>query len=213
MTRQKIVIVVALVGIALFAMSSKMWTQYQANSENTSSVESSLLERPYSPSFGPDNAKVTIVEFFDPSCEACRAFYPFIKQILSENQEDVRLVLRYTAFHAGSDEVIRILETARRQDVFLPVLETILARQPKWAVHGKPKLDLAWEAAEDAGLDVAQAKSVMQDIEITNVLQQDTADVKALGVERTPTFFVNGKSMAKFGSQELYDLVKSELAQ
>ena len=62
--------------------------------------------------FGPSEAPVTIVEFFDPSCEACRAFYPFVKNILTQYPDDVRLVLRYAAFHGGSDQAIGTLEAA-----------------------------------------------------------------------------------------------------
>src|SRR3546814_19849744 len=44
------------------------------------------LIRPHSPTIGPKNAPVTIVEFFDPSCEACRAFYPTVKGIVAKYQ-------------------------------------------------------------------------------------------------------------------------------
>ena len=52
------------------------------------------LVRPHSPSLGPANAPVVIVEFFDPECESCRAFNPFTKQILGEYGDQVRLVLK-----------------------------------------------------------------------------------------------------------------------
>ncbi|PZP55154.1 MAG: disulfide bond formation protein DsbA, partial [Micavibrio aeruginosavorus] len=65
--------------------------------------ESSLI-REYSPVIGNDEAQVTVVEFFDPSCEACRAFYPIVKNILNRYPKDVRVVLRYAPFHEGSDK-------------------------------------------------------------------------------------------------------------
>lgn len=213
MTRPKIVLSVTALTLVVFAVAIFSWTQQQANSTSTTSYDNSLLERPYSPSFGPENAKVTIVEFFDPACEACRAFYPFVKKVMNENPENIRLVLRYTAFHEGSDEVIRILEAARLQGIFKPVLETILARQPSWAAHGNPDLSIAWAAARDAGLDVKKAKKDIQEVEITNVLKQDTADVQALGIQKTPTFFVNGKALQTFGAQQLYDLIQIELGE
>ena len=95
------------------------------------------LTRPYSPVLGPDNAAVTIVEFFDPACEACRAFHPIVKDIMSEHGNSVRVVIRYTAFHGdGSDTAIRVLEAARMQGIFEPVLNAILQEQPRWASHG-----------------------------------------------------------------------------
>jgi hypothetical protein len=42
---------------------------------------------------GPKAARVTIVEFFDPACESCRAFYPVVKQIMAAHPKDVRVVL------------------------------------------------------------------------------------------------------------------------
>ena len=90
--------------------------------------------RPYSPILGPADAPVTIVEFFDPACEACRAFHPIVKDIMAEHGDAVRVVIRYTPFHgAASEEAIRVLEAARMQDVYVPVLEAVLREQPRWA--------------------------------------------------------------------------------
>lgn len=55
--------------------------QAEAASENGAQADSSLM-RSHSPILGQADAPVTIVEFFDPACEACRAFYPLTKRIL-----------------------------------------------------------------------------------------------------------------------------------
>jgi protein-disulfide isomerase len=170
-----------------------------------------MLVRAHSPVLGPGNAAVTIVEFFDPACEACRAFYPIVKQITEAFSGQVRVVLRYTLFHKGSDQVVRILETARRQGVFEPVLEAVLATQAAWAAHDAPDPEKAWEAAGAAGLDVAKAREEMLRPDITAVLEQDMADVRAIGISKTPTFYVNGKPLPSFGPQQLYDLVAGEV--
>lgn len=169
------------------------------------------LVRPHSPLIGAVTAPVTIVEFFDPACEACAAFHPVLQQILAMFPRDVRLVMRYTPFHEGSDEAVRILETARTQDKFEAVLAALLARQPEWAVHGAPALEQAWAIAAAAGLDVGRARGEAAAPAIDRVLEQDLADARASGVEQTPTFFVNGKPLPSFGAQQLYDLVESEV--
>ncbi len=210
MSRSQIVATVSVVVLAIFVLAGYLWQQNQTNTAKAV-VDSAALERTYSPSFGPADAKVTIVEFFDPACEACRAFYPFVKRIMAEYPEDVRLVLRYTTFHQGSDEVVRLLEAARKQDLFEPVLEEVLRRQSDWASHGNPDISKAWAAAELAGLDVTRAEKDAQAITVTSLLQQEATDVKTMQVEKTPTFFVNGKSLPSFGAQQLYDLVSAEV--
>jgi protein-disulfide isomerase len=46
---------------------------------------------------------------------------------------------------------------------------------------------------------------------ITTVLETDIADMRANGINRTPTFFVNGKPLPTFGAQQLFELVRSEV--
>ncbi len=173
--------------------------------------ESTTLIRPHSPIIGPVAAPVTIVEFFDPACEACRAYHPIVKQIMDQFPGKVRLVIRYAAFHRGSDEAVRILETARLQGMFLPVLEALLAAQPQWAAHGAPQLEVAWSAAAHAGLDVERARRERLAPHIMATLNADAADVATLGVRQTPTFFVNGKPPSQFGPQYLLELVRQEV--
>lgn len=85
-------------------------------------VPAANLVRPHSAIIGPKNAPVTIVEFFDPSCEACRAYFPQVKAILAANPKNVRLVMRYLPLHPGSAEAIVMLEAARAQGKLEPVM-------------------------------------------------------------------------------------------
>ena len=174
-------------------------------------LDIAVLNRPHSPILGPVDAPVTITEFFDPSCGACRAFHPIVKQILAAFPTQVRVVMRYAAFHEGADEAVRILETARIQNLFEPVLNALLEGQPEWAPHSGPNLVLAWEIAGRAGLHVATGKVDRMMPGIVAVLNIDAADVATVGVRQVPTFFVNGKPLPKFGPEELFALVRSEV--
>src|SRR4029450_11902773 len=99
------------------------------------------LVREHSPVLGPPRAPVTLVEFLDPACEACRAFAPIVKQILFVHPEEVRVVVRYAAFHRGSEDAIRILEAARRQGKFDATLTALFDRQEEWATHTGPNIE------------------------------------------------------------------------
>ncbi|MAN77841.1 MAG: disulfide bond formation protein DsbA [Rhizobiales bacterium] len=170
-----------------------------------------VLVRPNSPVVGRDDARVTIVEFLDPACEACRAFYPVVKQILDENPEDVKLVVRYAPFHEGSEEAVAILEAARVQDLYIPVMEAVFASQPIWAAHGSPDMELAWSAAEGAGLDVERARSDVRSPAIVALINQDKADLEQLEIQQTPTFFINGQPLAETNFDRLDEQVHEAL--
>jgi protein-disulfide isomerase len=210
---QKRIFAIALTLIVLGLGLALWWGQPAGKSPgDPQAVQSAAtLVRPHSPVVGPSQAPVTVVEFFDPSCEACRAFHPFVKQLLADFPGQVRIVLRYAPFHQGSDEAVAILEAAREQQRFEPVLEALLQHQPAWAVHGAPNLALAWKVAADAGLDVSPARRQSGIDRARQVLAQDMKDVDTVGVEKTPTFYVNGKPLQRFHPDELRSMVQQEL--
>jgi protein-disulfide isomerase len=200
-----IVLAAFLVG-ALFYQRGVQDSQAQKVSQ-----QSARLVRMHSPVLGPQNAPVTIVEFFDPACETCRAFYPIVKNLLKQYPTEVRLVIRYAPFHQGSDQVVKLLEASKRQDKYWPVMEMVLASQPMWASHSNPNVDVAHKAAEQAGLNIRQALSDAGTPAIEAVLRQDVEDLTALGVTKTPTFFVNGRALSSFGAEQLTALVEEEV--
>ncbi len=213
MTKHTLIYVTIVVAVLGFAIASFVYKRSVEEQTATTipAIQDDVLVKPYSPVFGPKDAPVTIVEFFDPSCETCRAMHPYVKQIRAEYPKVVRVVMRYTTFHKGSDVAVRILETARLQGIFEPVLEALLEAQPMWASHDAPNLDKAWEAASAAGLNVERARSDMMMPDITAILNQDMADGNKAGVEKTPTFFVNGKPLPSFGVEQLFKLVRDEV--
>ena len=172
---------------------------------------SDALVRASSPVFGNPAAKVTIVEFFDPACETCRAFYPLVKTIVNSSFGQVRLVVRHAPLHQGSDTAVKILEAARMQGQYWPAVERALAGQPQWAAHGNARPELIWDLITDLGLDMAKARADADSPAVAQLLAQDIADMKALKVDRTPGFFVNGTPLRDFGEAQLRALVDQEI--
>lgn len=214
MNPRKLVVLITVATVAIaFAIGVSVFRQRAADSQaDIAAQQAERLVRPHSPILGPRNAPVTVVEFFDPACETCRAFYPFVKDLMKQYPNDVRLVIRYAPFHQGSDKVVKLLEASRLQDKYLPVLERVLAAQPQWASHGAPDIDLAYRAAEQAGLDLPKALADAASPAIEAVVKQDAEDLTALQVTKTPTFLVNGRALASFGPDQLAALVAEEVA-
>jgi len=210
MNRRTLVLSTTLLAAAVFVGGSYAYKSAQAPEPNLP-VGGDSLVRPHSPILGPVDAKVTIVEFLDPSCEACRAFYPFVKQVMAQYPKDVRVVVRYAAFHQGSDEAVKILEAARKQDKYEAVLEAVFRLQGQWAMHGAPSISRLEGIASSAGLDIGQARKDAASFEVSEVLRRDAADVKTLNIRATPTFYVNGKTLTNFSPEGLFELVASEV--
>jgi protein-disulfide isomerase len=163
-------------------------------------------------SAGPADARVILVEYFDPGCETCRVFAGFVKGLLAAYPTKVRLVLRYAPFHQGADMMVAILEAARRQNRYWETLQVMYDTQPQWASHHRPQPERIWELLPAAGVDVDRIRQDIQLPEILDLVRQDMQDAQTLGVRRTPAFFVNGKPLTNFGHAQLKDLVESEIA-
>lgn len=203
--------VAALVIAAFIIGANRYRSSEETSASNTVGANADRLIRPYSISLGPEGAPVTLVEFFDPECESCRAMYPIVKQVMSEFDGHVRLVIRYMPLHGNSVYAASLLEAARAQNRYWEYLDIVMQRQPEWASHAAPRPDLLLTYAPAAGLDVEQLRIATTDPEIKSRIQQDEADGVALGAVRTPTFFVNGKLLTQLGYQQLRAAVQAEL--
>lgn len=203
-------IVLALIFIAgMFAYNDKK--EQEAN--KIAEANRAALLRMHSPTLGKADAPVVIVEFLDPACETCRAFYPMVKQMMAANPDKIRLVLRYAPFHKGSDKVVAVLEAARKQGKFWQALEALLANQADWAPHHTPQVELVWKHLDGLGLNMEQMAFDMISPEIEKVIAQDIEDARTLNVTKTPEFFVNGKPLPSFGFRQLTELVEQALVE
>jgi len=205
--------IIAIALLLVFVAGIFVYTE-QKNEEANRVAEANraALLRMHAPTLGKPDAPVVIVEFLDPACETCSAFYPRVKQLMAAHPDKIRLVLRYAPFHNGSDKVVAILEAARKQDKFWPALEALLATQASWAPHHTPQAALAMKQLDGLGLNMEQMAYDVTAPEIEKLIAQDLEDARVLNVTKTPEFFVNGKPLPSFGFEQLTVLVAQELA-
>ena len=207
-------IIASICFVLLFAMGAYTYKDtIKKTIGGLSKTNNELFVRDYSPSLGPVDAKVTLVEFLDPECESCRRFYPFVKEILKENPGKIRLVIRYAPFHKNAKYIVKALEATRIQGKYWESLSILFKYQPYWADHHNPKPDLIWSFLPQVGVDVEKAKKDMKenDEKFSKMIEQEVKDGQTLSVRATPTFFVNGKPLAQFGYQQLKDAIEAEL--
>ena len=107
--------------------------------------------------------------------------------------------------------MVRILEAARKQGKFWETLELLYQKQTTWTHHHRVLPDEVWKLLPEAGLDVERIRADINDPQIAAIIEQDLADAEALGVRKTPGFFVNGKPLEPFGAHPLAALIKAEI--
>jgi protein-disulfide isomerase len=205
--------IAAAVGLLIaFVLATLVYNSRQAASPRPGVVQNSAaLASVQSPSSGNPEARVHLVEFLDPACGTCAAFFPQVKALMAAHPGQIRLSLRHVPFHKGSDLVVRILEASRDQGKYLSTLEGLYAVQDRWVVQHVVQADAVWQAVAGLGLDVDKLKRDIDSPEIARRMAQDMADARALGVSQTPEFFVNGRPLPSFGLDELKALVGEEV--
>jgi len=211
--KNKSIVIISLIALtALFVGVLSFYKSSEQDKLTKLAKEGEPFVRAHSPSFGDNKKNVTVVEFIDPECEACGYFHPIVKQMYRDNYEDIKLVYRYLDNHGNSKFVVKLLESARKQDKYKESLDVVFKTQNKWALHNYEKPQLLWQfLSEIEGMDFERLKKDFQEINVDSMLAQDRADATKLGVRGTPTIFVNGKKLERLSGQSLNDLIESEI--
>ncbi len=207
MKNKKVIISVAVTFaflIGLFIVATSVYKNEEAKDLSfKAQTQYSLFVPEYAVRKGSPDAKVIVVEFFDPECESCREMHPHIHSIMSDYEGKIQLVMRYAAFHGNSILAIQILEAARLQGKYWEALEILFQHQPEWGNHHHPRPELIWEFLPRLGIDVEEVRKHLADAKTQEIIAQDTKDGQALNVTGTPTFFVDGKKVQGYGPDPL----------
>jgi protein-disulfide isomerase len=214
MNKKTLFIGASIIIIVAFIAAVAIFQTDKANQNKNSAVDNiNIIERANAPTKGSEDARVTIVEFFDPACETCEVFYPLVNDLIKKHPGKVKVMMRYAPFHEGSDQVVKLLAAANIQGQFWPALDILFTHQQRWTRHHVAQPHSARMLLKDLPMDNEQ---FIRDISSDKVIQsiiQDVKDGKTLKVRATPQFFVNGKPLINFGYTQLTELVEQAIAE
>jgi protein-disulfide isomerase len=143
------------------------------------------------------DSNVTFVEFLDFECEGCRAAFPAVEQLRAQYGQQVTFVARYFPMpgHFNGERAARAVEAAAQQGQFEPMYQKMFETQDQWGEKQVPADDVFRGYATELGLDIAAWEEAYNAPATLDRINEDVADGTALGVQGTPTFFVNGKQL------------------
>lgn len=164
---------------------------------------------------GAASAPLTLVEFSDFQCPACRAYEPYVEKILAENRGKVKLLYKHfpiKAVHKYAVVAIAAAEAAGRQGQkkFWEMHDVLFRKQDEWANSNNPQ-DHFLSYAKDLHLDLERFKTDMKDKTIDDLLSSQENEGTQAGVISTPTFFINNKKVELTSFDDLKNAVEREL--
>ncbi|HRH45081.1 MAG TPA: thioredoxin domain-containing protein [Pyrinomonadaceae bacterium] len=213
-----VIVIAAIIGASYYRSSVQNERITTNSNSNKSSVNAENLIRPDSATLGAADAPVTMVEFYDPECESCASFHPVVKKIMKDYDGKIRLVARYMPLHPNSLSAATFIEAAGEQGKYWQAQEMLFQKQSEWGTkHGlptEPPADintLFKKYATELGLEMNKMDAAFAENRYQTKIQRDLQDGQALGVRQTPTFFVNGRRLARFSEADLRALIEEEL--
>lgn len=165
-----------------------------------------LKPDPRDPAFGPADAKVTVIEFFDFRCPGCKAVAHDYRALMAAHPE-VRFVFKDWPILDRGDDVTsqyaaRAALAAHQQGKYLAVYDALMT-EPALTVETVDRI-----LAEN-GVDLAQAKATIPAIDTTRHIADIHTTAAALQLQGTPTFFVNGQASASIDPAEIGKLIEA----
>lgn len=156
------------------------------------------------------DGKVTLVEFLDFECEACGAAFPGVEKLRKEYDGRITYVLRYFPIqsHANANNAALAAQAAANQGKLEPMYVKMYEMQKQWGEKRESQAALFESFATELGLDMAKFKADVASSETQKRVDVDQQDGMALGVQGTPTFFLNGE---KFEGQPTYEGLKAAI--
>lgn len=190
------VVVLIVVIAVIIRLSTPNTTNPTAAGDTTTSPPAPLVRDGTHILGTPGTSGVTVVEFLDFECEACGGFYPYVEQLRKDYAGDVTFAFRYFPLpgHGNARNAAAAVEAAARQDQLEPMYQRMFTTQKEWGERGTDSQAKRFRGyAEELSLDMNQYDRDVTSKSVRDRIQQDVSDGAALGVQSTPSFFVDGE--------------------
>ncbi len=147
---------------------------------------------------GSPTATVTVEEFADFQCPTCGLQHPKMKEINSLYGNRIKFIFRnfpLNQVHPKAYDAAVAAEAAGLQGKYWAMQDQLFGNQLAW-VNAPDSRKVFDEYAQKIGLNVVKFQTDMSGIVAKSRVDADTARGRALGINGTPTIYINGKRIA-----------------
>lgn len=162
---------------------------------------------------GNPSAPFKIKEYIDFQCPACAKGAGLLAQYMKAYPDKIHLEMHYfplEQMHIHAMRSARYAECAARQGKFWPFQDQLISKQAEWRglLNADPYFQ---QIARDLKLDLLKLEACLTGDDAKRVIEADKDDGTALGIQSTPTYFINGKMFV--GTKTLEDELKSKVGE
>jgi protein-disulfide isomerase len=190
--------------LTLFIIGGGVWLVGRQDSGAKTGVEDlSTVVTEGRNTTGDANSAVKIIEFGDFQCPACAAAAPIVEKVIADNRDKVVFTFRHYPLPVHNNAVVssQAAEAAGMQGKFMDMYKLLYERQKDWASSKNPE-EVFEKYAEEIGLDAVKYKEDFKNS--IGVVNKDYDKGNKLGVNSTPTFFINNQKYVGVLSEEKF---------
>lgn len=163
-----------------------------------------------------DNKNI-LIEYSDLQCPACKNFHELLKAFEATSSPDFAITQKITLIyrhyplyqiHKNSSNAAYAAEAAALQDKFWEMLDVLYDKQSEWSNLSDPK-DYFINLAKSLKLDMEKFQKDMDSKIVKDKVQADLTEDESVGINSTPTFFLNAKQIKVRSTEEFKNLLKN----
>jgi len=165
----------------------------------------------------PDKKNI-LVEYSDFQCPSCKSAHDFLKTVEASGSADfditkkVTFVYRYFPLYQIHDKAkisAYVAEAAGIQGKFWEMSDLLFDNQQSWSASNDPQNEFFLKYATELKLNIDQFKKDSDSTDVKNRVAEDLREAEQMGVNSTPTFFLNGQKVDVNSYDEFKNLLKN----
>lgn len=196
---------------ALIALSEKRDAEEAALAQAAiADNQDALIRNPADYSIGPDDAPVTVVEFFDYRCGFCKRSAEWATELPEQYDNQVRVVFKeFPILSTESEKAALAAIAAGKQGKYIE-MHMALMELDNSSGFGSEQIDAA---AESVGVDVTRMRADMKSIDVQKTVADAKSLARALNITGTPNFIVGTEMVSGADIQQVEAMIEAALAE
>jgi len=194
------VVVLVLGGLVVYSRLANPALDVSALDTNKATVASAQNGEIADHVFGNPDAKVVFIEYGDFQCPSCRGAYPQVKEATEAYKDKVAFIFRnfpLTTIHPNARAASAAAEAAGLQGKYWEMHSLLYENQADWeSLTGDKRTTVFLNYAGELSLDTEKFKTDLASKTVNSKISFDQAIGKKVGVEATPTFYLNGTKLS-----------------